>query len=256
MTQANDLAGKGVVHLTNVRLSFPHIAAPQPRKPGDSPNKEPSYSAAFLMTPDHPGFARFMEVVQQMATEKWGAKAGGVLQIVWQDNKKRCMGQGNEKINKLTLKPYDGYEGMLYITAGRKTQPQLIDLQGNGIDPTNTMVCQTVARGLYPGCMVNAAIKPWMQENEHGFGVRCDLIAVQFHKDNTPFGEAINDASAMFGATEAVAAPAGGSPPWMAQAVPAAAPAWGAPQMPAGAGMPPPPFAAPAAPAVNPPWMK
>jgi hypothetical protein len=53
---------------------------------------------------------------------------------------------------------------------------------------------------MYGGCRVNAAIKPWLQVNKHGNGIRCDLIALQFAGDDTAFGEGAVDASNMFGA--------------------------------------------------------
>jgi hypothetical protein len=90
------------------------------------------------------------------------------------------------------------------------------------------MACQATARKMYGGCYVNAAVKPWLQDNKFGKGVRCDLVAVQFFADGPAFGGGETDASGMFGATPAAAAP-----PW--EAAPAAA-------------MPPAPFAgAPAA---------
>ena len=63
---------------------------------------------------------------------------------------------------------------------------------------------------MYGGCRVNAAIKPWLQENKYGRGVRCDLVAIQFANDDKPFGEAATDASGLFGAVggNAPAAPA------------------------------------------------
>jgi hypothetical protein len=73
---------------------------------------------------------------------------------------------------------------------------------------------------------VNVALKPWLQENKHGRGVRCDLVAVQFAGDDKAFGEGAVDASGMFGAVAAApaapsffgAAPAGMPlPPFMQQ---------------------------------------
>ena len=113
----------------------------------------------------------------------------------------------------------------MFITAGRDSQPQMIQADGTPIDPTNTMAYQQLARKMYGGCRVNAAVKPWLQENKHGRGIRADLIAVQFASDDTPFGEGAVDASNLFGAVAGVpagmfgaAAPAApmGLPPFMA----------------------------------------
>jgi hypothetical protein len=73
---------------------------------------------------------------------------------------------------------------------------------------------------MYGGCRVNAAIKPWPQDNKHGRGIRCDLIAVQFAADDTPFGEGAVDASNLFGAV--AGAPAGFGAVAPAAAMPAA----------------------------------
>ena len=54
---------------------------------------------------------------------------------------------------------------------------------------------------------VNAAVKPWVQKNQHGNGFRFDLVAVQFFKDDAPFGEGVVDASGLFGAVQPAAGP-------------------------------------------------
>jgi hypothetical protein len=198
-----------VIFLSNVRLSFPHLAEPQ-RQVSEVTGKERiSYNAELIMAPDHPGFAQFMAKVGELAMAKWGENSAQVLQMAQSDRKLRCFGKGEEKVNKKTFQPYDGYAGNVYITAGRDSQPQMIQLDGNPIDPTNSMAYQQLARKMYGGCRVNAAVKPWMQDNKYGRGVRCDLVAVQFAGDDTPFGEGAVDASSMFGAVaQAAAAPA------------------------------------------------
>jgi hypothetical protein len=60
---------------------------------------------------------------------------------------------------------------------------------------------------MYGGCRVNAAIKPWPQVNKHGNGIRCDLIAVQFLRDDVAFGEGAADASGMFGSVASAPVP-------------------------------------------------
>ena len=244
-----------IIFLSNVRLSFPHLAEPQ-RQINEQTGKERiSYNCEFIMPQDHAGFQQFMQRYAALAMEKWKEHAQTVMGMIQQDRKTRCFGLGQEKINKKTFQPYDGYPGMVFITAGRDTQPQMIQADGAPIDPANLMAYQALARKMYGGCRVNAAVKPWIQDNKHGRGIRCDLIAVQFAADDTPFGEGNVDASNLFGA---VAAAPGAVAPGFAPAgmpgMPAfAAPA--APQMPA-APFPgqqaAPAFAAPVAPAAVP----
>ena len=196
-----------VIFLSNVRLSFPHLAEPQ-KQVNESTGKERiSYNCEFLMPQDHAGFAQFMARYGAMALEKWKEHANTVMGMIQQDRKLRCFGMGNEKVNKKTFLPYDGYAGNVFITAGRDSAPQMIQADGSPVDPANTMAFQQLARKMYGGCRVNAAIKPWVQDNKHGRGIRCDLIAVQFAGDDVAFGEGAADASALFGAV--VGAPAG-----------------------------------------------
>ena len=206
-----------VIFLSNVRLSFPHLAEPQ-RQINELTGKERiSYNCEFIMPIDHAGFAQFMARYGEIALEKWKEYAQAVMQMIQSDRKTRCFGKGDEKINKKNFQPYDGYAGQVFVTAGRDTAPQVIQADGTPVDPSNTMAYQQLTRKMYGGCRVNAAVKPWPQDNKHGRGIRCDLVAVQFAGDDTPFGEGSVDASGMFGS---VAAPAGMFAPAPAAAMP------------------------------------
>jgi hypothetical protein len=188
-----------IILLSNVRLSFPHLAEPQ-RQVNESNGKERiSYNCEFIMPQDHAGFQKFMATYAAMALEKWKEHAQTVMGMIQSDRKLRCFGRGEEKVNKKTFQPYDGYAGHAFITAGRDSAPQMIQADGQPIDPANTMAYQMLARKMYGGCRVNAAVKPWLQENSYGRGVRCDLIAVQFAGDDAAFGEGAVDASKLFG---------------------------------------------------------
>jgi hypothetical protein len=206
-----------IVFLSNVRLSFPHLADPQKQVNEVTGATRISYNCEFLMPQDHPGFQQFMARYGALALEKWKEHAQAVMGMIQQDRKTRCFGQGNEKVNKKTFQPYDGYAGNVYITAGRDSAPQMIQADGSAVDPNNTMAYQTLARKMYGGCRVNAAVKPWPQDNKHGRGIRCDLIAIQFAGDDKPFGEGAADASNMFGAVQQAAVPgfAASAPPAM-----------------------------------------
>lgn len=207
-----------IVFLSNVRLSFPHLAEPQRKVSPETGKERVSYSADFIMPADHAGFKAFMTKVNEMAIAKWKEHAAQVMQMINGDRKLRCFGDGNQKVNSKTFQPYDGYAGNLYVTAGRDSPPQIIQADGSPIDPTNTMQYQALTRAMYGGCRVNVAVKPWLQENKHGRGIRADLVAIQFAGDDKPFGEGAVDASAMFGAVQA--APAGFTAQPAAQAAP------------------------------------
>ena len=194
-----------IIFLSNVRLSFPHLVEPHSAIAGGVKK----YSADFIMPPDNPGIQQFMAQYMALAVAKWGENANAVMQMIQADRKLRCYGAGNDKVDKKTFKPYSGYADQVYISANKDQMPQMIAGDGKPVEAGNTMAYQSLARKMYGGCRVNAAIKPWVQENSFGRGIRCDLIALQFAADDEAFGEGAADASAMFGA---VAAPAAGVP--------------------------------------------
>jgi hypothetical protein len=201
-----------IIYLSNVRLSFPHIAEPQKQVNEVTGATRISYNCEFIMPADHAGFAQFMQRYGAMALDKWKEHANTVMSMINGDRKTRCYGRGEEKVNKKTFTPYDGYANNVFITAGRDTPPQVIQADGQPVDPTNTMAYQALTRAMYGGCRVNAAVKPWLQDNKHGRGVRCDLVAIQFAGDDKAFGEGAADASSMFGAVAAPAAPVAAAP--------------------------------------------
>lgn len=196
-----------VIFLSDVRLSFPHLAEPQKQRNEVTGKERISYNAEFIMPQPHPGWQKTMQAYGQMMVATFAEHASTVMQMIQNDRKLRGFGVGTEKINKKTFKPYDGYEGGMFITAGSERQPQIIQADGQPVDPMNTMAVQHLARKLYGGCRVNAAVKPWVQKNQHGNGFRFDLVAVQFFKDDAPFGEGVVDASGLFGAVQQAAGP-------------------------------------------------
>ena len=196
-----------VIFLSDVRLSFPHLAEPQKQRNEVTGKERVSYNAEFIIPQTHPVWQKTMQVYGQMITATFAEHAPTVMQMIQNDRKLRGFGAGAEKVNKKTFKPYDGYEGGMFITAGSERQPQIIQADGQPVDPMNTMAVQQLARKLYGGCRVNAAVKPWVQKNQHGNGFRFDLVAVQFFKDDAPFGEGVVDASGLFGAVQPAAGP-------------------------------------------------
>jgi hypothetical protein len=114
-----------IIFLSNVRLSFPHLAEPQKQVNEATGATRISYNAEFIMPQDHAGFQQFMARYGAMALEKWKEHAQTVMSMIQNDRKTRCYGVGTEKISKKTFKPYDGYgdAGAVFITAGRDSAP-------------------------------------------------------------------------------------------------------------------------------------
>src|ERR1700693_1783046 len=105
--------------LKSVRLSFPDIFAPRAFKPGD----KPKYKAAFLIPKDDAQIAVVEAAIKAAATEKWGAKADGILKSIRGNANKFCFQDGDTKT-------YDGYEGVISFAASNDMQPVIVGTEG------------------------------------------------------------------------------------------------------------------------------
>lgn len=194
-----------IIYLSNVRVSFPQLVEPK-KTTNEKGEVRTAWSADFILPPDSQQYKQVMQQYMTLAADKWKERAQTIMQMIQADRKSRCYGNGAEKVNKTTLLPYDGYEGNAYVSAISNRQPQMIQPNGQPVDASNSMAYQAIARGVYGGCYVNAAIRLWLQENTHGRGVRCDLVAIQFSKDGDAFGGGGADVTGMFGAVAAPSA--------------------------------------------------
>lgn len=203
---------KSVIYLSNVRLSFPHIAEPQTTVNKETGKKTISWSTDLLIPKNgHKGFEEFMKVYGALAAVRWKEKANQVMQMIHSNPKMRCYGDGdnpNEKISNKTMEKYAGYAGNTFIAARSDKMPQIVRPDTGEVVPSDqTMEIQQLARKFYGGCWVNVAISPWLQDNDHGKAVRCNLIAIQFLKDDISFAEAPPDVTGIFGSVSTASEP-------------------------------------------------
>ena len=208
MTQSQQPILNKLIYLTG-RISFPNIVDPQTQVDSKTGETKNSYNCDIIMPPNDPGFQNFMQTYATMAQEQWKENAQAAMQMIQSDRKTRCYGQGEEKVSKKTFQIHPGYAGNVFISARNNKQPQIIDTDGKPIDPTNTMQIRAVAARIEGGVIGNIVVRIWLQNSkEHGIGVRCDLVAIQFNSDDgTRFGAAAADVTGFFGAV-AGAAPA------------------------------------------------
>jgi hypothetical protein len=194
----SEQAQNNLIYIANARASFPWIVSPQVKK-NEKGEDVSSYNIDLILPSTDPAFQKFMQVYGALAAEKWKENAQAAMQRIQMDRKTRCYGAGEEKVNTKTFQVHPGYDGNVFISARSSRQPQIIRADGTVVDPSNTMELRAVASKVYGGCYVNAVIKPWLQQNAQGIGVRCDLIAVQFAKDGKSFGVGSADVTGMFG---------------------------------------------------------
>lgn len=160
------------VILRDVRLSFPDLfEAVQYQNQGPF-----QYRASFLFAPDSQAKKDLDAAIEQVAAEKWGAKAKAILAAAKAAANKYALVDGNTKA-------YNGYEGNWALTATRNIDagaPVIVDRGKNRL---------TAADGkIYAGCYVNSTVEIWAQDNSFGKAIRATLVNVQFVKDGESFG--------------------------------------------------------------------
>jgi len=198
-----------ITYFSNVRCSFPNLTTPYVSR--KFPNSPPNFTIDIVdIDPQDAKIREFMQNYAQLAQAEWGTNASAVMQMIQNDKRARCFGMGPEKINEETFKPLDGYGQGIWLNCKNKNQPQII--RPDGAPASNQMEAMELARKIYGGCYVNIAVKPWLRKAIKG--VSCEVIAVQFSKDGTPFGDGVStpDLSNMFGAVAAPATPAAQAP--------------------------------------------
>lgn len=157
------------------RLSFEHVF-----KPSSTDNSEPAYSATILLPKDDSQIAKIRAVIQEVAKERWKDKAPAILRNLIAENKINLRDGDN--------KDYDGYEGMMYVTARNSVRPTVVDRK-----------CAPVAEEdgiVYSGCYIVARVEFWAQDNKQGKRINGKLLGIQFVKDGDRFGAGSGPAKA------------------------------------------------------------
>ena len=156
------------VSLKNVRLSFPDLFTARPFKPGD----ELKFKATFLIPKDDPQIKVVEAAILEAATEKFGKKASAIITSIRGNANKFGFQDGNTK-------DYDGYEGMMALSASSKARPLVIDRD-------KTQLVEADGKP-YAGCYVNASVEIFAYTNS-GNGISASLKGVQFVRDGDSFG--------------------------------------------------------------------
>lgn len=161
------------------RLAFANLFEPK----AVNGQVEPKCNANILLDPktQKAEIDKIVAAIQQVATEKWKDKAPQVLQVL-KAKGDMCLQDGATKAE------YDGFEGMLFVSAGNKARPTVLDQFKNPL---------TAADGKpYSGCYCNFSIDVWAQDNQYGKRINAKLLAVQFARDGEAFsgGAAYDDA--------------------------------------------------------------
>lgn len=163
--------------LPKARLSFPFLLKPRITKDDAGKDKEPEYSATFILykgNSKHAAIIADMEAeAKRLAIDKWG-KCPKTLRMPFRD--------GGTFVDKETDEGKKGFceEPCWGIIAKNNAKPDVVDQAVKHI---------TDATEIYGGCFVNAVISLFAWEHPtNGRGVSANLGCVQKVKDGEPFG--------------------------------------------------------------------
>lgn len=162
---ANETTGRIV--LKDVRLSFPSLF-----KRASFDGQEGKFEATFLIDKNDPQLKKIEAAMNAKLNDYFKGKVPKGL--------KSCLNDGDEK-------DYDGYAGMMSLKAASNKRVTIIDRDKTPLAEEDNKP--------YAGCYVNASIDFWVQDNNYGKRINCNLVGVQFSKDGEPFGAGAIDAT-------------------------------------------------------------
>lgn len=153
---------EGQITLTDVRLSFADLFKAKAVNDG-----EPRFGANFLLdkTKDQKQIKKIGDEIRRIEGAKFKGKKLPADKV--------CLRDGDEK-------EYDGYAGMLFLSAANKKRPTVVDRAKSPLTAEDGKP--------YSGCYVNAVVRLWAQDNNFGKRINASLEVVQFLRDGEPFG--------------------------------------------------------------------
>lgn len=163
------LYSDGTIRIDNVRASYPHLGSPY-SKDGEKGKfgivgmlpKETHVEAKNLLK----------EAMDKLLADNGGVKVAA---------DKKFLRNGDDSDN-------ESYAGHWTVSTSENRRPAVRNRNGSMMSP------EEADEKVYGGCWVNMLVRPWYQDGVKtgkGYGkrVNCGIVAVQFVRDDEPFGE-------------------------------------------------------------------
>ncbi|WP_288959835.1 ssDNA-binding protein [uncultured Sulfitobacter sp.] len=159
----------GTILIEKVRFSYPHLAKPYAGKNDKGDKGEPKYGVVAMLPKKTHG------AVKDLCIER--------INELLKENKIKKIGPEKKFIKNGDNHENEEYDGHFIVSARETRRPPLRDADRSVVDSTEA------AEKFYGGCWGTIRIRPWFQNNDYGKRVNAGLTAVQFYKDDEPFGE-------------------------------------------------------------------
>lgn len=174
-----------LITLNRVRASHLYCFEPYTGKPSPQiPNPKPVFKSDFLMAPTHSDLATVVATIEKVGSEcQWkGGLAWAQVKEVLKANNAICLKKGDLALGQ------DEYKGLLYVKGSNKTRFTVLDGDKKPL---------VAADGRpYSGCIVNAIVDIWAQDNDWGRRINCTITGIQFVEHGAAFGGGVKVASA------------------------------------------------------------
>lgn len=156
----------------NVRLAMLSIWRPFKGRQDDESKGPGKYNLKGLLAPTDPQLKLIDALMVKCAKAKWGAKWEATLKALKVADK-TCIHNGDAKPE------WEGFEGMMYLSAARKSKPPVRNSDASEVTEADGVV--------YSGCYGDLYIELWAQDNDFGKRINCTLRGVQFRADGDAF---------------------------------------------------------------------
>lgn len=157
----------GTFLVRDVRCSYPHIDAPWQNKPTDTPKHS---IVGLLNKVKHKQAKR---AIDELIAEKLKE-----LKLKAMAEKDKCLRDGDASAK-------DENVGCWTLNASSPAD-RPPSVRGKDVRPIPQ---NKIKSTILPGYQVDLLVKLWCQNNEHGKKINCDLIAVQFKREDETFGQ-------------------------------------------------------------------
>lgn len=170
------LYNDGTILVSDVRLAYPHVFVPYQGKNDDGKDGKAKYGLVGLMPKQREYFAAKNLIREHIVA-------------MIQEHKVKDIRADNKFLRDGDLAAKDEYAGNYTISASETHRPIV---RTNKRDPkTGKAMKLDPAKDqeiIYGGCWGNILIRPWWMDNRYGKKVNAGLVAVQFTRDDEPFG--------------------------------------------------------------------
>lgn len=176
---------KDVIVLQMVRLSFPKLWKAE----ASTPESKPKFGASFLIDPTtaegKANLKRLNALIEQVKKDTWAEKADKIYNAI--EDKRKLLRDGDNATNS-EGDVYDGYEGMMYVSASNQKRPQILNRDKSTLAEEDGVI--------YGGCYVDAVISVYAvtKKEQGGNGMFATVEVVRFRKDGEAFGAGPIDA--------------------------------------------------------------